>query len=102
MIRNHCLELVTLAAILTFTGIFLFVSANGTHAFGGSDDAGSQKIAELIGRPADSFKPLIPQYEPPGTEIEGTLFALQAASGGLVVGLIFGYWLGQKKKTISS
>ena len=99
MIQNHKLELITLAAIMVFVGIFLIVSSNGTHTFSGSDDVGSEKVAELTGRPADSFKPLIPQYEPPSGEIEATLFALQAAFGGLVVGLIFGYWLGQKRKT---
>jgi len=98
MIRNHLLELVKFIAILAFIGIFLLVSAIGAHTFGGSDDLGSQKVGELTGRPADSFKPLIPQYEPPSGEIEATLFALQAAFGGLVVGLVFGYWLGQKRR----
>lgn len=97
MIRKYLLELVTLAVILVFVGLFLMVSAGGTHAFSGSDDVGSQKIAELTGVSTDSIKPLIPQYEPPSGEVESTLFALQAAFGGLLLGLVFGYWLGQKK-----
>jgi len=97
MIRNHALEIITLIAILAFIGIFLVVSAGGTHAFSGSDDVGSQKVAELTGVSVDSIKPLIPQYVPPSAEIESTLFALQAAAGGIVLGLVFGYWLGQRK-----
>jgi cobalt/nickel transport protein len=97
MIRDYTLELITLVAVLAFVAIFLLVSAGGTHAFSGSDDVGSEKIAELTGQPSESFQPIIPQYEPPSGEIESTLFALQAAFGGLVLGLVFGYWLGQRK-----
>jgi cobalt/nickel transport protein len=99
MIRNYKLELITVLAILAFIVVFLFISAGGTHEFSGSDDVGSQKISELTGHPVESFKPLIPQYEPPSGEIESTLFALQASFGGLVLGLVFGYWLGQRKSS---
>lgn len=97
MIRRYALELITLIAVLAFIGIFLLVSSGGAHEFSGSDDRGSQKIAELTGVSVDSAKPLIPQYIPPSGEIEATLFALQAAFGGLVLGIVFGYWLGQRK-----
>ena len=97
MIGKYKLELITVIAVIAFCAIFLYVSAGGTHEFSGSDDVGSQKISELTGHPVDSFKPLIPQYEPPSGEIESTLFALQASFGGLVLGLVFGYWLGQRK-----
>lgn len=97
MIRRWRLELITAVAVLVFIAIFLIVSAGGNHEFTGSDDVGSQKIAELTGHPVESFKPLIPQYEPPSGEIESTLFALQASFGGVVLGFVFGYWLGQKK-----
>jgi len=97
MIGKYKLELITVIAILAFVVIFLSVSTSGNHEFSGSDDVGSEKIAELTGHSVESFKPLIPQYEPPSGEIESSLFALQAAFGGLVLGLVFGYWLGQKK-----
>ena len=97
MIKNRKLELITLFAVLAFIVVFLYVSSGGSHEFSGSDDVGSQKISELTGHPLDSFKPLIPQYEPPSGEIEATLFALQAAFGGIILGLVFGYWLGQRK-----
>ncbi len=48
--------------------------------------------------PVENFQPLIPQWEPPSGEIESCLFALQAAVGGILVGGVFGYWIGQKKK----
>jgi cobalt/nickel transport protein len=97
MIRKYKLELITVIAVLAFIMIFLYVSAGGNHEFRGSDDVGSQKIAELTGHPVESFTPLIPQYVPPSGEIESSLFALQASFGGLVLGFVFGYWLGQRK-----
>ena len=66
--------------------------------FAGSDNVGSGLIAELSGTPLENFQPIIPQWEPPSTEIESCLFALQAAFGGILVGGIFGFWIGQKKK----
>lgn len=45
-----------------------------------------------------NFQPLIPQWEPASGEIESCLFALQAAAGGILVGSVFGYWVGLKKK----
>ena len=94
MIRNRKLELLTAAAIVAFVILFLAVSAQPGHEFAGSDDVGSQMVSQLTGHPLDSFRPLIPQYVPPSPEIESTLFALQAAVGGIVVGWIFGYWRG--------
>jgi cobalt/nickel transport protein len=99
MIKNYKLELITLITVLAFVALFLYVSAGGSHEFSGSDDVGSQKIAELTGNPVESFTPVIPQYQPPSSEIESTLFALQAMFGGLVLGLVFGYWLGKRKKS---
>jgi cobalt/nickel transport protein len=97
MKKNWTLELITLIAVMAFIVIFLVVSSSGTHEFAGSDNVGSTKIAELSGQSEESFTPLIPQWQPPSGEIEACLFALQASFGGLVLGLVFGYWLGQRK-----
>ena len=97
MKKNWTLELITFVAIIVFIVIFLMVSAGGTHEFAGSDNVGSTKIAELSGVSEDSFTPLIPQWQPPSGEIEACLFALQASFGGIILGLVFGYWLGQRK-----
>ena len=99
MIGNYKLEIITVLAILGFIAVFLSVSSGGEHEFSGSDDVGSEKISELTGTPVESYHPLIPQYEPPSGEIEATLFALQCAFGALILGLIFGYWLGQRRSS---
>jgi len=102
MLENRKLEILTLIGLFTFVVLFLVISGQAGHEFSGSDDVGSEKIAELTGKPVESFTPLIPQYKPPSGEIEATLFALQAAFGGIVVGLVIGYWLGQKKRTATT
>ena len=99
MAYRYLLEILTVVAIIAFCGVFLYTSSTMKGAvFAGSDDAGSGLIARLSGRPVQSFLPLIPQWVPPGAEVESCLFALQAAAGGIFVGGVFGYWLGQKKK----
>ncbi|MDR2855008.1 MAG: cobalt transport protein CbiN [Methanomicrobiales archaeon] len=94
---NRSLEIITLVAILLFITLFLITSFGGEHEFRGTDDLGSELVAELTGMTVDEYDPLIPQYEPPSKEIEALLFALQASFGALLLGLIFGYWLGQRK-----
>ena len=98
MTYKYTLEILTVIAVVAFCALFLYTSAtiNGAE-FAGSDNVGSGLIAELSGKSVDSFTPLIPQYEPPSGEIESCLFALQAAVGGILVGGVFGYWLGQKR-----
>jgi cobalt/nickel transport protein len=96
MAYKYTLELLAGIAIIGFCALFLYTSATMSGAeFAGSDNVGSGLIAELSGKPLDSFAPLIPQYEPPSGEIESCLFALQAALGGIFVGGVFGFWAGQ-------
>jgi cobalt/nickel transport protein len=99
MVYKYTLEILTVIAIGAFCALFLYTSAtmNGAE-FAGSDNVGSGLVAELSGIPLENFQPLIPQWEPPSGEIEACLFALQAAVGGILVGGVFGYWIGQKKK----
>jgi cobalt/nickel transport protein len=99
MVYKYTLEILTVIAIGAFCALFLYTSAtmNGAE-FAGSDNVGSGLVAELSGIPLENFQPLIPQWEPPSGEIESALFALQAAFGGILVGGIFGFWIGQKKK----
>jgi cobalt/nickel transport protein len=99
MAFRYRLELLALIAVLVFCALFLSTSSimNGA-AFAGSDTVGSSQIAELTGKAAEDFPPIIGQWVPPSGEIESALFALQAAAGGIMVGLVFGYWMGQKKK----
>jgi cobalt/nickel transport protein len=96
---RYALELLTVIALITFCMIFLYMGSvlKGSE-FAGSDNAGSGLIAELSGIPQENFTPLIPQWQPPGREIESCLFALQAAIGGIFVGGVFGFWIGSQKK----
>ena len=98
MARSYTLEILTVVAIVGFCLLFLYTSSTMSEAeFAGSDNVGSGLIAELSGKDVENFSPLIPQWEPPSGEIESCLFALQAALGGIFVGGVFGYWLGQAR-----
>jgi cobalt/nickel transport protein len=100
MAYKYTLEILTVIAIGAFCALFLYTSATISGAeFAGSDNVGSGLIAELSGTPLENFQPIIPQWVPPSGEIEACLFALQAAVGGILVGGVFGFWIGQKKKT---
>ncbi len=97
---KYTLESLAVIAIIAFCAVFLFTSSTMHGAeFAGSDNVGSGLIAELSNTPLEKFQPLIPQWEPPSGEIESCLFAIQAAVGGIFVGGVFGYWIGQKKNT---
>ena len=98
MAKSYLLEILAAVAVIGFCAAFLYTSSTMKSAeFGGSDNVGSNQIAQLTGKDVESFTPLIPQWVPPSGEIEACLFALQAAFGGIFVGGVFGFWLGQKK-----
>lgn len=99
MAFRYRLEILAITAVLVFCAIFLYTSSIMTDAeFAGSDTLGSTQIAEMAGKAEEEFQPLVWQWAPPSGEIESGLFALQAAIGGIMVGWVFGYWKGQKKK----
>lgn len=99
MAFRYTLEILAGIVIIAFCALFLYTSASMSGAeFAGSDNVVSGLIAELSGTPLKNFQPLIPQWQPPSSEIEAGLFALQAAVGGILVGGVFGFWIGQKKK----
>ena len=96
---RYTLEVLTVIAIVAFCAVFLYTNSIMSGAeFSGSDNVGSGLIAKLTGTPIENFQPLIPQWQPPSGEIESCLFAFQAAVGGILVGGVFGYWIGQKNK----
>ena len=99
MARNNNLEILTLLAIATLCIIFLYISITTKNAgFVGTDDIAAAKISGSSGNSSEEIQPLIPQWVPPSAEIESTLFGLQAAIGGMLIGGVFGYWIGQKRK----
>lgn len=98
MAYKYTLEILAGIAIIVFCALFLYTSATMSGAeFAGSDNVGSGLIVQLSGNPMESFQPLIPQWVPPSDEIEACLFALQAAVGGILVGMVFGFWYGQAR-----
>jgi cobalt/nickel transport protein len=99
MARDYTLEILAMIAIATLILMFLYTSTTMKNGeFSGTDDIAVAKMYESSGNSSDRIQPLIPQWVPPSAEIESTLFALQAAAGGILIGGIFGYWLGQKRK----
>ena len=99
MARNYNLEILTLIAIVTLCILFLYISITTKNTgFVGTDDIAAAKISGSSGNSSEEIQPLIPQWVPPSAEIESTLFGLQAAIGGMLIGGVFGYWIGQKRK----
>jgi len=91
-------EIIVGIIVILFIGVFLYTaSVNPDAEFGGSDGVGSAIVSELTGVAEDDVAPLIPQWAPPSGEIESGIFALQAAFGGVILGLGFGYLLGQRR-----
>ncbi len=66
--------------------------------FGGSDGQAEELITEIN----PNYQPWAESWlEPPGGETEGLLFSLQAAFGGGILGLGFGYLIGRRKASKS-
>jgi cobalt/nickel transport protein len=99
MAPNYNLEILAIIAIAALCIVFLYTSSAMKNAgFVGTDDIAAAKIHGSSDNSSEEIQPLIPQWIPPSAEIESTLFALQAAIGGMIIGGAFGYWIGQKKK----
>lgn len=63
--------------------------------FGGADAAAEAAIVEI----APDYEPwFAPLFEPPGSETESLLFALQAGLGAGVVGYFFGWQHGRRQR----
>lgn len=91
------LELIVAIVVLLFTAQFMYISFTTKAGFGGADGRVGDVIAKLTdGMYEPTAKPF---WEPPSTEIESLLFALQAALGALVIGYFFGYYRGKNQST---
>ncbi|WP_322494022.1 energy-coupling factor ABC transporter substrate-binding protein [Chloroflexus sp.] len=63
--------------------------------FGGADAAAEAAIVEI----APDYEPwFAPLFEPPGSETESLLFALQAGLGSGVIGYFFGWQHGRRQR----
>lgn len=75
-----------------------FLALKGAE-FGGSDDAGSQMVAEIDGEYEPWFTPILETYldgEIPG-EIESLLFCIQTGIGVGIIAFIMGGFVERKK-----
>lgn len=95
---GYRLEMITTVVIILFVALFLYTSMTTDAEFAGSDNVASGKISEISGVSEEEFTPIVPQWEPPSGEIESLLFALQTAVGGIILGLVFGYWIGAREQ----
>jgi cobalt/nickel transport protein len=88
------LELIVLAILLIFAAQFIYISSTTNAEYGGADDKPEGVIEQITG---GTYKPIAePIWEPPSSEIESLLFALQAAIGAGVIGYFIGYYRAKK------
>ena len=98
MSKNTKIVIVSLAAVLLIALVPLF-ALKGAE-FGGSDDAGSQKVEEIRGEAYQPwFTPVLEQLigaELPG-EVESLFFCIQTGIGVGIMAFGFGYLVARKK-----
>lgn len=102
MSRNKKTVLVLLIIALAIAVVPLF-ALKGAE-FGGSDDAGSQVVSQIVGEEYQPwFTPIMETAiggELPG-EIESLLFCVQTGIGVGVIAFAFGYLVARKKYSIN-
>ena len=96
--RHKVLVVALLAAALLISLLPLFLLRGAE--FGGSDDAGSQMVAEVTGREYEPwFTPVLESAlggELPG-EVESLMFCVQTGIGVGVIAFVLGRWVERKK-----
>ncbi len=90
------LEVIVLGIVALFAALFIYQSTTGVHEWAGADSQSEEVIGELTGGTYEPWSD--PLWEPPSTEIESLLFALQAAIGSLIIGYFLGYYRGKMRK----
>lgn len=103
MSRNQKIVTVSLIAVALLALVPLFALPGAE--FGGSDDAGSQKVEEIRGESYEPwFTPVLETIiggELPG-EVESLFFCLQTGLGVGVLAFGFGYLVARKKYSAGS
>jgi len=88
--------IIVLIVLIAFVPLFALKGAE----FGGSDDAGSQMVEEVMGEEYEPwFTPILETLidgELPG-EVESLFFCLQTGIGVGIIAYCFGYLVGRKK-----
>lgn len=93
--KKSCLlrNLFLLAIVIALAVLPLFIARDAE--FGGADGLAEEAIGEINAEYEPWFSPI---FEPASGEIEGLLFALQAAIGAGVIGYGLGYMKGKSNK----
>lgn len=86
-------NIVLIAAVILLAA-FPLAMQDGAE-FGGTDDQAKQAVSEVSPNYQPWFSNL---WEPPSSEVESLLFALQAALGAGFIGYYFGYFKGKASK----
>lgn len=90
-LRKWTIGMLTLLFILLSVAPFLWVK---NSEFAGADALAEEAIGEIAPNAQPWFQPL---WEPPGSETESLLFALQAALGAGTIGYFFGRQHGRRQ-----
>lgn len=86
--------IVVLALVVVVLTIVPILLIRDTE-FGGADAAATDAIVQIAPDYEPWFQPL---FEPPGSETESLLFALQAGLGAGVIGYFFGWQHGRRQR----
>ncbi|MCL2863441.1 MAG: energy-coupling factor ABC transporter substrate-binding protein [Methanimicrococcus sp.] len=82
-------EYILIAALIIFAAVFVYQTMINDSEFEGADGAASDFIYEIN----PDYTPIAePLWEPPGTETESLLFAIQGVIGAFIIGLFFGHY----------
>ncbi len=92
--RGRSLLLLALAAVIVAAPMVL---PGIEGAFSGTDDVASQAVEAA--RPG-YIRWIEPLWSPPSKEIEGTIFALQAALGAGILGYVLGRRHGSRRRDV--
>lgn len=94
--KKTVFALIVLVLVISIAPLFALKGAE----FGGSDDAGSEVVAEINGKDYEPwFEPVMETLiggELPG-EVESLLFCVQTGIGVGIVAYVFGYLVARKK-----
>lgn len=88
MVNKKTIILLCLVTVIVIFPLALYNGKGEAQGyFEGSDDQGTELIEST------GYVPWVHSlWEPPSSEIESLLFALQAAIGALIIGYVLGYW----------
>jgi cobalt/nickel transport protein len=88
--------LILIAIVIALAVLPLLIQKDAE--FGGADGEAEEAITEINTDYEPWFSPI---FEPKSGEIESLLFALQASIGTGIIGYVFGYMRGRRKKEVT-